>query len=159
LDGSIRNVTLDDYPRIVAVADDWWEGRPISRILHPIFVVHFGDTGFVAEREGDLVAFLLGFMSQRMPSTAHIHIVGVRPDARRSGVARALYERFFKAAGRKGCNMVTAITSPVNAGSIAFHRRMGFDLVSEGVDVIDGVPVHRDYAGPGQDRVLFERRI
>jgi len=161
---TIRTVTAADYGRILAVADRWW-GRPISHILHPNYCVHFGDTGFVAERgegrggEAELIGFLLGFISQSRPGWAHIHAVSVHPDHRGRGLARDLYERFFSVAAERGCDHVSALTGPGNRGSVAFHRAMGFDLVLQGAIDIDGIPAVKDYAGPGQHRVLFERGV
>jgi hypothetical protein len=41
------------------------------------------------------------------------------------------------------------VTSPVNVGSIAFHRSLGFSVSD---------PV-ADYDGPGADRVVFSRSL
>ena len=51
-----------------------------------------------------------------------------------------------------------AVTSPVNTGSVAFHRRMGFRLEPGDVQV-NGIPVAAGYDGPGQDRVRFVRDL
>jgi len=53
---------------------------------------------------------------------------------------------------------VIAVTSPVNTGSIAFHRRMGFRLEPGDARAGDS-PVATGYDGPGQDRVLFVRDL
>jgi hypothetical protein len=42
--------------------------------------------------------------------------------------------------------------------SIAFHRALGF-VPLRGEAVIDGLPVRRDHAGPGGQRVVFRRGI
>jgi hypothetical protein len=53
---------------------------------------------------------------------------------------------------------VRAVTSPVNTGSVAFHRRMGFRLEDGDAEVGD-VPVATGYDGPGQDRVRFVKDL
>jgi hypothetical protein len=53
---------------------------------------------------------------------------------------------------------VRCITSPVNAGSVAFHRRLGFEVVDAGGEQ-DGVRVSLDHAGPGQHRVLLRKSL
>ena len=53
---------------------------------------------------------------------------------------------------------VRAVTSPVNTGSVAFHRRMGFRLEPGDAHVGD-IPVATGYDGPGQDRVRFVRDL
>ncbi|MFE6780046.1 GNAT family N-acetyltransferase [Streptomyces sp. NPDC057702] len=109
-----------------------------------------------ARPAGALVGFLVGFHSPDRPGTAYIHFVGVHPGLRHQGVARKLYERFFARAVKAGRLEVRSIVSPANKPSIAFHHAMGF--VPEGGDYLsDGVPVHRDYDGPGHDRISFRR--
>ena len=144
----IRAATSADYDRVIAVLDDWWGGRQMRPMLPRLFFDHFGETSLVVEDDGRLEAFLVGFLSPARPDEAYIHFVGVRPGCRRSGLARALYERFFELARAGGRTSVRCVTSPANEGSVAFHRRLGFD--AEHVTAYDG---------PGADRVVFEKRL
>ena len=123
---TIRNAEPSDYDRISPLVDDWWDGRPMRALLPRLFFEHFRETSFVAEEDGEVVGFLNGFLSQTFPNEAYIHFVGVRPDRRGTGLARELYERFFAVARERRRTLVRCITSPVNEGSIAFHRALGF---------------------------------
>src|SRR5215212_11913276 len=128
-------------------------------LLPRLFLRHFGDKSFAVEDDGKLIAFLIGFVSQSREGEAYIHFVGVRPDRRKEGLGRHLYELFFEKVEKRGCTKVCCITSPVNKGSIAFHTAMGFSLKESDTEKIDGVHVHRDYDGPDRDRVLFEKML
>ena len=119
----------------------------MAAMLPKLFFVHFRDTSFVAERDGRIVGFLCGFRSQTHADEAYIHFVGVDPTERRSGLGRALYERFFAAVAPR--TLVRAVTSPVNERSVAFHRALGFDV--ERVD--------EDYDGRAEARVLLAKRL
>ena len=88
-----------------------------------------------------MVGFLNGFLSQTFPDEAYIHFVGVRPDRRGAGLATELYERFFTVARANGRTLVRCVTSPVNEGSIAFHRALGFTT------------------DRSEEHVLFSRRV
>lgn len=154
----VRNAEPADYPSVIRVMDAWWGGRHLTPLLPRLFLDHFRDTSFVVEEDGELVAFFVGFLSQSRPEEAYIHFIGVRPGRRGSGIARDLYERFFAIARANGRWVVRCVTAPVNTDSVAFHRKMGFEIEA-GNGEIDGVPVHRDHDGPGGDRVLFCRRI
>jgi predicted GNAT superfamily acetyltransferase len=100
----------------------------------------------------------VGFLSPTLPSEAYIHFVGVHPGYRKSGVARALYERFFRLASEAGRQWVRCVTSPANSSSIAFHCAMGFH--PDGLNWSDdALPIHQDYDGPGEDRVLLIRKL
>jgi GNAT superfamily N-acetyltransferase len=154
----IRHVKPVDYQPIIAVVDEWWGGRRMADMLPKLFFVHFGNTSFIAERDGKIVGFVIGFVSQVVPEEAYIHFVGVHPDFRKGGLGQALYNRFYSAVTAFGCHTIRCVTSPINKGSIAFHLRMGFR--AEGSDnVIDGIPVFEDYDGKGEDRVLFFKTL
>ena len=153
----LRRIEPSDHGRIVAVIDRWW-GRPMSGRLSHVFFVHFQPTSFVIECGDELLGFLLGFVSQTTPGEAYVHFVGVHPDYRHLGLGRRLYGRFCTVVGLLGCQTVRSHTSPQNRLSIAFHGAMGFDI-DPGGDVIDGVSAWRDYAGAGEHRVRFVKRL
>ncbi|MDP9476767.1 MAG: GNAT family N-acetyltransferase [Actinomycetota bacterium] len=154
-----RNIRESDHETVVAIVNEWWGGRDMAWLLPRLFFSHSGDTSFAIEEGDELVAFLIGFVSQSKEDEAYIHFVGVHPRRRGEGLGRRLYAMFFEEeARRRGCARVGCITSPVNKGSIAFHTRMGFRV--EGGDAgAGGVPVHRDYDGPGEDRVAFAKTL
>jgi len=126
--------------------------------LPRLFFRHFGDTSFVVEEDGEIVAFLVGFVSQGVPGEAYIHFVGVHPEHRGRGIGARLYGLFFDAVRVRGCTRVRCVTSPANKGSIAFHERMGFGVEVGDVEV-GGVPVHEDYDGDGREKVVFVRGL
>ncbi|HEX5449869.1 MAG TPA: GNAT family N-acetyltransferase [Gaiellaceae bacterium] len=144
---SIRHAEPSDYARVTAVIDEWWGGREMAAMLPKLFFVHFRDTSFVADDNGELAAFLCGFRSQTFDDEAYIHFVGVSPKQRKSGLGRELYGRFFSAVAPR--SVVRAVTSPLNEQSLAFHRSLGFEL--ERVD--------DDYDGAGQSRALLVKRL
>jgi predicted GNAT superfamily acetyltransferase len=145
---AVRAANSGDFDTIIAVVDAWW-GRHASRDLTRLFLEHFCDTSLIAEHEGELAGFVIGFMSPSKPDEAYIHFTGVGPPWRRAGLARSLYEQFFDRAREDGRSVVKAITSAGNEKSIAFHRAMGF---------ADSDPI-RDYDGPALDRVVFVRSL
>jgi len=144
----LRGACPEDYDRIVAVVDEWW-GRPVSQALPRLFLDHFWSTSWVAEDESGLAAFLIGFVSPSQPHVAYVHFAGVRPDHRRSGIAPALYEQFASYARDQGCTEVRAVTAPGNAGSIRFHKGLGFSA---------SAPAEA-YNGPDQPMVVFRRPL
>ena len=123
----LRAATEADHARVLAVFEEWWDGRPLAHLVLRPFFVHFGDTSLIGEDDAGLAAFLVGFLSQTRVDEAYVHLIGVRPDLRGSGVGRRLYERFFELARERGRSVVTAQTALVNERSIAFHRALGFE--------------------------------
>ncbi|MFD2168653.1 GNAT family N-acetyltransferase [Tumebacillus lipolyticus] len=145
----VRAIREEDYREVISVIDEWWGGRQMAAMLPKLFFIHFQDTSFVVEDEGKIVAFLVGLVSQTAPDEAYIHFVGVDPNYRKQQLGNRLYQLFFERAVEKGCRKVRCITSPVNEGSISFHKRMGFAVER----------VAEDYDGQGQSRVLFIKQI
>ena len=155
---SIRHAKSQDHAYIVRVVDKWWGGRAMSSMLPKLFFEHFQTTSFVMEIEDHIIAFLVGFVSQTDPKQAYIHFVGVDPNERARGLGRALYEHFFHVVQSLGCASVTCVTSPVNSGSIAFHRHLGFDVVPGNAEQ-NNTFVHTDYDGLGKSRIIFQRSL
>jgi GNAT superfamily N-acetyltransferase len=154
----IRHVEPSDYQPIISVINDWWGGRKMSDMLPKLFFVHFRQTSFVAEIEGRIVGFIIGFLSQTFPTEAYIHFAGIHPDFRKCGLGRTLYERFFETMKKLGRKVVSCVTSPMNKDSIAFHLRMGF-TIEPSESMVDDIPVSKNYDGPGGDRVLFSKTV
>ncbi|MCL6090027.1 MAG: GNAT family N-acetyltransferase [Candidatus Thermoplasmatota archaeon] len=144
----IRTIRESDHEKVMVVINDWWGGRKMADKLPRLFFEHFQDTSFAVDENDQLIAFLVGFVSQTHPNEAYIHFVGIHPDHRKRGIARNLYNMFFTKVRSLGCNTVRCVTSPINVGSIAFHARMGFSS-----------SLSLNYDGPGEDRVLFVKTL
>src|SRR5258708_30228481 len=162
---ALRQARVSDHGSIVGCVQRWWgdsrtpeQARELSLLLPKLFLQFFSGTSLVLEDGTDIRAFLIGFYAADNDNEAYIHFVGVDPKLRRQGVARCLYTTFFQRVAEAGRTEVRAITSPMNAGSIALHRAMGVTLESRDREV-DGLPVHTDYDGPGEDRVCFYKKI
>jgi ribosomal protein S18 acetylase RimI-like enzyme len=143
----IRNAEPSDFRRVHGVVDAWWGGRAMAAMLPKLFFVHFRDTSFVADVDGELAGFLCGLRSQTFGDEAYVHFVGVDPERRAAGLGRELYERFFAAVAPR--TVVRAVTSPANERSVAFHRALGFEVER----------VEEDYDGRGEARVLLVRSL
>ncbi len=146
---NIRTARPADYDALVGLVDAWW-GRPVQQGLPRLFLDHFCKTSLVAEAEnGSTNGLLVGLLSPSQPQASYVHFAAVAPLVRRSGLATSLYTAFFHLALADGRETVHAITSPQNAQSIAFHRRLGFSVS----------PPVPDYDGPGEARVKMQRAL
>lgn len=154
----ITYLEQDDYQPIISVVDEWWGSRPMAAILPKLFFLHFSSTSFTAVDDGQIVGFLIGFVSQTFPDQDYIHVLGAHPARRAEGLGRLLYEQFFAAAASHGCRTAQCVTAPVHRTSIAFHRRIGFSLLDSDYKV-DGVPIAVGYDGKGEDRMIFTKNL
>jgi GNAT superfamily N-acetyltransferase len=158
---TFRRPVEADYPAIIAVADDWWGGRHISRILPRLWLLHFTGTSWIAEAEdGRLAGFLIGFHSPDHPEVAYCHMIATNPNLRGRGLGRALYERFFADARAAGRSRAVAITWPANRTSVGFHRALGFELQGgPGSQNLYGVTAFDRYDYETEDRAVLVREL
>lgn len=155
----IRSVSASDYHVIAPLVNDWWEGRQVIHMLPKLFFDHFSTTSFVAEEEGEIIGFLIGFLSQANMEEAYIHFVGVDPDYRNFSVGTKLYNKFIEVVTRRGNRRrIKCVISPQNHESLSFHTKIGFEMIP-GDQEINGISIHSNYDGPGQDRIVFIKRI
>lgn len=143
----IRGITKADFDQIVSVLDTWW-GGPSGERAHPVFFYELGDQALIAEEDGELVGFLLGFVAPTHPPSGYVHLVGIEPDHRRQGVGKALYEHFMDRCRAVGAKRIKAITNVGNDRSIRFHEALGFDVSED-----------PDYAGHRRARVVFSKML
>jgi GNAT superfamily N-acetyltransferase len=112
----------------------------------------------VIEKNAEMIGFLIGFISPSLKKEAYVHFMGVHPNFRKKGIGSLLYESFFEICRNHGRNIIRACTSPVNRGSVEFHKRIGFQL-EPGDDEIEGFPVTSNYNRPGDHKVQFTKFI
>jgi L-amino acid N-acyltransferase YncA len=144
---ALRTVTIPDLAEILDELSDFWqEGREMGFLHQALYVHEFGETSVLAEEDGRILGYLLGFLAPG--GYGYIHAVAVRGEARGRGLGRLMYERFAELATERGAHSLKAITAPENSESRAFHAAVGF---SE--DPVDG------YSPSGGTRIVFRRPL
>jgi len=156
MNAAISNCTQQDFTQILDGLADFWDGREVRHLHHPMLIHEFGNSAFVIREGAVVAAYLFGFISQVEP-VGYVHLIAVRGSARRRGLGELLFGHFVEHARQQGCLHTKAITTPSNAGSIAFHKSLGMEMLGE--PNADGIPVVKDYAGRGAPRVVFWKAI
>jgi GNAT superfamily N-acetyltransferase len=153
------NITLctkSDWDQILSEFTNFWGDERTKNLHNPILLYEFGNSAFVAKEGDKVVGYIFGFISQTEP-IGYVKFIGVRRSQQKKGIGRRLYEHFAEFARSKGCQELKAITSPTNRVSVAFHKSIGMQMPGEPND--EGVPVVKNYSGPGIDRVVFKKKI
>jgi GNAT superfamily N-acetyltransferase len=130
--------------RLLDGHDRFWDTdtRPLH---HPVWFHQFGGFGALARTaEGEDVGYVLGVVTA--DRLAYLHLLAVREDHRRSGLARRLCGWFDDLAASTGARGVQAVTRPGNEPALRLHRALG---ASEHLSA--------DHAGPGADRIVLTR--
>jgi ribosomal protein S18 acetylase RimI-like enzyme len=158
---ALRHPTEADQTRIVGLIDEWFGGRRVRHLVGRAWFRHFGSTSWLAvDPAGRLVGFLIGYRSPDCPAEAVVHLVGVDPNHRRRGVARALAGSFLAEVARAGVTTVTALAWPDDPIAIAVFRALDFHPDDgPGSRNLFGTRAFPDYDGDGEDRVVFVRKL
>src|SRR5882757_6923303 len=142
----ITSAGVADYHQVLADHPRYWGDRDL-RSLHLVALVHeCASTCLVARADDGIRGYIFGFVTPE--GTGYVHLIATRDDSRGTGLGRRLYAAFAEAAERHGASQLKAITSIQNAGSIAFHRSLGFDTT-----------IVEDYNGPGRSMAVFHRGL
>jgi len=156
-----RHPDEGDHPGLVGLVDDWYGGRKVHPAFGRFLLAHFASTSLLAETaEGKVAGYLIGFMSPDHPEQAVLHTAAVNPNLRRRGIGRELYRRFGDLARDRGATLLVAPVWPGDPIAVAFHRALDFEpRGGDGAVPLYGTLAWPDYDFPGEDRVIFVRRI
>ena len=135
---------MEQFQQLLNEHARYWGERDLRALHLHALVQEFPLTSLAAVAEDGIHGYIFGFVTP--DRVGYVHLIATRDDVRGSGLGRHLYSAFIEAARKQDAVRLKAITSVGNAGSIAFHRSLGFDA-----------RVVEDYNGPGQTCVLFTR--
>jgi GNAT superfamily N-acetyltransferase len=132
--------------RLLTAHDRFWDVD--TRPLHdPVWFDQFGGFGTLARSTaGEDVGYLLGVVTA--DRLAHLHLLAVRDDHRRTGLGRRLVQAFDELARATGARVVQAVTWPEDTAAISLHTALGA-----------AAHLARDRAGPGEDRLVLTRSL
>lgn len=132
--------------RLLAAHDRFWNVD--TRPLHdPVWFDQFGGFGTLARSAaGEDVGYLLGVVTA--DRLAHLHLLAVRDDRRRTGLGRRLVAWFDDLARDTGARVVQTVARPEDTAAVAFHTALGA-----------GAHLAQDRAGPGEDRLVLTRSL
>jgi GNAT superfamily N-acetyltransferase len=132
--------------RLLEAHDRFWNSDTTA--LHdPVWFHQFGGFGALARTaDGEDAGYVLGAVTA--DRLAYLHLLAVRNDHRRTGLARRLCEWFDDLARSTGARVVQAVIAPDDAEALALHRALG---ASEHLSA--------DHAGAGADRVVLTRSL
>jgi ribosomal protein S18 acetylase RimI-like enzyme len=134
---NIRNATLADRERLRELYTAFvHELPPLPRMPADLEYElgelddYLGDerVALVAEEAGAVVGFALAKMGH--PGIGHLSDIYVVPEARRSGVGRALIREVTAQLGGEGATVLTLSVQVENHGARAAYERLGFALES-----------------------------
>lgn len=110
------------YEREAALSDSGWKSR-----LEPKPGVNIS-LPLVAEINGNPVGLASGVVWDEDPSVTYIYQMWVSPEARGTGIARALLERITAWAETRGCESLKLSVTTINDAACRLYKSAGFNL-------------------------------
>lgn len=117
----------------------------------------FGSTSFIALLDGVPSGGVLACINQSKADEMYIDQVAVQQQTRGHGVSGRLLDAVCDEARKRGCRRLWLSTDPANPAARVWPR-YGFAILPGDAE-LNGLPVTRDFKGPGKHRALFERRL
>lgn len=91
----------------------------------------FGDASVIAERDGELMGFVIGLCPPRRPDTVFVWQVGVMPAARGAGLGRRLLHQLVDLDGANHVKFLEATVTPGNKASRALFESFARERAAE----------------------------
>lgn len=145
----IRECRASDLPAVRAIEEACYglaEALPLIALKQ--YQELCGEGFIVCDSESGLAGFAIGGIALEDRERGWILNVSVLPDFQKRGIGQALCENLLSTLDRNGMKTVRATVSPDNSRSLKMLGRFGFEVIDD----------LADYFGPGQRRLLIERR-
>jgi len=122
------------------------------------------NTIFIAEHDGQPVAYVFGIRSQVKPEEGWIRQIATIPEYRRLGIAEKLQNMCVDAFRKMpGVKHVGLTVEAENVPAINLYKKLGFEVAETepGYETVKvgGYTAIRDYYGPGEHRLIMIKKI
>jgi ribosomal-protein-alanine N-acetyltransferase len=126
----LRSGRPEDLPRLWALDRLCFEpGIAYSRREMQRFLLLPGARSILAEADGELLGFALGYPDASASDVARVVTLDVHPDFRRHGLGRRLLRELLSRLAAGGSVRTLLEVDVRNSGAIEFYRREGFRQV------------------------------
>lgn len=114
---TMRTATVADAKEMYRIVRESGVLDVNSLYAYLLLATDFGKSSVVAEMEGRVVGFVVGYRPPERPEAAFVWQVAVDPAARRRGLGRRMLSRFMKQPGNRDARFLEATVTPTNGPS------------------------------------------
>jgi len=143
--GAMRTATLEDIPRLRAIAAEahhdtrfYVDGRFDRQRCDELYAtwieksVHgYADLVIVAERDGTPAGYVTAHLPAAADAPARIGLIAVAAEWRNQGVGRDLLKSVCQEVAARGATTMSVSTAGTNAAALAVYAREGFRAIDE----------------------------
>lgn len=128
---AFRSPTATDGPHVWALARASETLDLNSPYAYLLMGEHFSASSIVAEKEGELIGFVYGYLPQNQQGTLFAWQVAVSPKAVRQGLAKQMLVELIRQTAAMGVKRLQATITPSNVASFSLFRSVASQLGSE----------------------------
>ncbi len=158
----IRDAREDEFLQVYNFVS---ASPPLERYFqhfYKIMLRYFSSTCLVAEQQGKIVGWQMGFVSQNDPKTYFLWQIGVHSDMQGRGLGGLLLESIENKAGEMGCTRIEVTIDPENIASEKLFLNNSYNNISSKIGptvlVNERIAV-KDYYSPDRHFMVFEKNI
>lgn len=130
--------------------------------VYKILLRYFGNSCFIAEKDEDIIGFVMGFKSQDDKNIFFIWQIGVDSDFQGQRIGSTLLKKVEKKAEEMNCKRIELTVDPENIPSQRLFQKCNYNNISERegetVEISGNIAV-KDYYKPGSHFTLFGKKI
>lgn len=127
----LRKPVKDDGYRLFRLVAQCPPLDPNSIYCNLLQCSHFADTGVAAEKDGELVGFISGYIPPQQPETVFVWQVAVHEKGRGQGLAKRMLKEIVSREACKGVRFMETTITDDNEASWALFRSFARDMRAE----------------------------
>ena len=136
--------------------------EPYGEHFFKIMLRYFGNTCYIAEQEGRIVGWVMGFFSQKQTGTYFLWQIGVHPENRGQRLGQQLLKHLEKHLRNTDACRIELTIDPENVASRQLFENNGYENISSREGPIiqsNGRDAVKDYYKPGRHFMLYEKAL
>ena len=130
--------------------------------FYKIMLRYFGEGCYIAEQDGEIIGWILGFKTYNAPGTYFLWQIGIKPGLQGRGIGRSLLRYAEKEIESLGCSRIELTIDPENTPSQKLFEKSGYSNISEveGETVsVNGNIAVKDHYSPGRHFMVYEKQL
>lgn len=159
---TIREAKEDEFLKVYDFVSN---SPPLEQYFQHFFKImlrYFSSTCLVAEYQGKLIGWQMGFVSQKDSNTYFLWQIGVHPDMQGRGLGGLLLDAIENKAFEMGCTRIEVTIDPENIVSEKLFIKNGYSNISSKIGptvLVNKKKAVKDYYSPNRHFMVFEKKI
>ncbi len=158
----VREAKLNEFSKIGKLAESCKPLEVYPDHVYKIIFRYFSDFFIVAEDNGRIAGFAMGFPAQNPPKTCFLWQIGVNPQIQSKGIGKEMVLYFERKVKGSGYNRVELSVDTENTPSQKLFEKLNYKNASKKEEAVvekDGKIAAKDFYGPGRHFIIYAKTL